>query len=215
MSQGPKSRTELDFLTAVERGEIVSQMTLSKRLNIAVGLINAILRRAMHKGYVKVKQAPYKRYAYYLTPKGFAEKSRLVTEYLEDSLSFFRTARNQYVELFQAARAAGVEQIVLVGGGELAEIAVLAASAEGITLLAVIDPESNQEKLHGVPIRARLADIADVQGVVITDAKAPQKTYEALREAAPALQLFAPPLLRVTPDRAALAEQAADAEAAE
>lgn len=215
MSQGPKSRTELDFLTAVERGEIVSQMTLSKRLNIAVGLINAILRRAMHKGYVKVKQAPYKRYAYYLTPKGFAEKSRLVTEYLEDSLSFFRTARNQYVELFQAARAAGVEQIVLVGGGELAEIAVLAASAEGITLLAVIDPESNQEKLHGVPIRARLADIADVQGVVITDSKAPQKTYETLREAAPALQLFAPPLLRVTPDRAALAEQAADAEAAE
>ena len=47
----------------------------------------------MKKGFVKAKAAPYKRYAYYLTPKGFNEKSRLVAQYLEVSLDFFRTAR--------------------------------------------------------------------------------------------------------------------------
>ena len=76
-------KTELDILAALESGEVVTQMTLAKRVGVAVGLINALIKRGMRKGYVKARSAPYKRYAYYLTPKGFAEKSRW------QSLQFF------------------------------------------------------------------------------------------------------------------------------
>ena len=71
-----RGHSELEFLTAVERGEVVTQKSLSQRIGIAVGLINALVKRSMVRGYVKARQAPYKRYAYYLTPEGFAEKSR-------------------------------------------------------------------------------------------------------------------------------------------
>src|SRR3546814_4310673 len=59
---------------------------------------SALLKRCAAKGLVKIQNAPARRYAYYLTPKGFAEKSRLVAEYLETSLHFFRGARSQYEE---------------------------------------------------------------------------------------------------------------------
>src|SRR3546814_6516309 len=98
-----KSDAELDFLTAIERGEVVTQVALKQRIGVSVGLINALLKRSVHNGYVKVRKVPYRRYAYYLTPQGFGEKSRLVAKYLETSLSFFREARSQYAELFERA----------------------------------------------------------------------------------------------------------------
>jgi hypothetical protein len=107
VSRESKVGSELEFYSALERGEVVSQMSLSKRVGVAVGLINALLKRSMNKGYVKARQAPYKRYAYYLTPKGFAEKGRLVAEYLDVSLHFFREARDQYAALFRKARLKG------------------------------------------------------------------------------------------------------------
>lgn len=195
----PKSDTDLSFLSAVERGEVVSQSTLAQRLGIAVGLINALLKRAVSKGYVKVRQAPYKRYAYYLTAKGFAEKSRLVGEYLETSLHFFRLARLEYSELFQRARNARLETLVLAGDGELAEIALLAAAAEGVRLRAIIDPASNQERRHGLPVLKSL-DLLDMppDAVILTAAREPQRLYEELRAANPSLVIQAPALLRIT-----------------
>src|SRR3546814_4258399 len=93
-----------------------------------------------------------RRYAYYLTPKGFAEKSRLVAEYLETSLHFFRGARSQYEEAFAALAARGIHRIALVGSGELAEIALLSASSAGVTVVAIIAPERNIASFHGRPI---------------------------------------------------------------
>jgi DNA-binding MarR family transcriptional regulator len=196
----PKTDTDLNFLTAVERGEVVSQSTLAQRLGIAVGLINALLKRAVNKGYVKVRQAPYKRYAYYLTAKGFAEKSRLVGEYLESSLQFFRLARLEYSEIFQRVRTMRQENLVLAGDGELAEIALLSANAEGVRPRAIIDPASNQEYRHGVPILKSL-DLLDTPPdvVILTASKEPQRLYEELRTANPSLAIQVPALLRITP----------------
>src|SRR3546814_11880534 len=67
-------------------------------MGVALGLANALLKRCAAKGLVKIQNAPARRYAYYLTPKGFAEKSRLVAEYLEPSLHFFRGSRSQRSE---------------------------------------------------------------------------------------------------------------------
>ena len=144
MAADTRIQSELDVLTAVEQGTVVTQATLTKRIGISIGLINALLKRAILKGYVKTRQAPYKRYAYYLTPEGFTKKSRLVTEYLEHSLHFFRSARSQYAELIATAKAAGMTRLVLVGSGGLAEIALLAAWGEGVTLAGVIDPKTNE-----------------------------------------------------------------------
>jgi len=117
----------LGLLTAVEANSQLTQRSAAKELGVALGLVNAYLKRCIRKGLIKVKQAPANRYAYYVTPKGFAEKSRLTVEYLSVSLAFFRSARSQCSDLFAECVARGHTRIALAGVGELAEIATLCA----------------------------------------------------------------------------------------
>src|SRR5712692_3825163 len=98
-----KTRIILGLLDSVERGGAQSQRRLASELGIALGLVNAYLKRCVRKGLVKVSQAPARRYAYYLTPQGFAEKSRLTVEYLSYSFGFFRQAKADCAALLQAA----------------------------------------------------------------------------------------------------------------
>jgi len=194
----PKLVTELDFLSSLEQGEPVTQMRLSKRVNVSIGLVNALLKRAMHKGYVKARSAPYRRYAYYLTPRGFAEKSRLVASYLESSLAFFRAARQEYGELFAGARRAGVRRIALAGNGELAEIALLAAREADVEIVAVVDRLSNEDQFHGIPIVRAVEDLRGAEALVITESRRPQQTFDLLVQSASGARILAPELLRIT-----------------
>src|ERR1043165_7627466 len=86
-------RILLGLLESVERDGAQSQRKLASELGIALGLVNAYMKRCVKKGLLKIGQAPARRYASYLTPHGFAEKSRLTVEYLSISFSFFRRAR--------------------------------------------------------------------------------------------------------------------------
>lgn len=208
-----KAGSQLDFLTALERGEVVTQMSLSRRIDVAVGLVNAWLKRSINKGYVKARQAPYKRYVYYLTPMGFAEKGRLVAEYLESSLHLFRRARAEYAEIFQCAKRDGFERIVVVGSGELLEIALLTALAEGVSLQAVLDPHTNKSHRLGVKIVQSLTEVEAIDAVVIAETRTPQAIYEHLAKSLPKERVLAPALLRITPDRSALIQAAEAAEA--
>src|SRR5579872_932164 len=131
----------LGMLAAVEQGNSVTQRSLAKELGVALGLVNGYLRRCVAKGWIKVSTAPANRYAYYLTPRGFAEKSRLTAQYLTISFDFFRTARNQCLELIRFCELQGWRRVALCGKGELAEIMVLCAEIEAIDIVALLDPE--------------------------------------------------------------------------
>ena len=212
MSRDFRSHSELEFLSAIERGEVLTQMTLRKRIGVSVGLVNALVKRGISSGYVKARRAPFKRFAYCLTPRGFSEKSRLVAAYLENSLAFFRAARNEYTDIFARACADGRSRLVLIGGGELAEIAVLAAWGEGLNLLALLDLETNRDQHYGLRVIRALEEIGPFDAVVITDSRAPQQTYDEMRERLPEAQVLAPPLLKITRDRADLIAAARETE---
>ncbi len=107
------------LLTSIERDSAVTQRKLAGDLGIALGLANAYLRRCVRKGLVKVSQVPLNRYAYYLTPQGFAEKSRLTAEYLAYSFDFFRRARQDCSEVLRQCAARGWRRVVLYGGGRI------------------------------------------------------------------------------------------------
>ena len=103
------ARIVLGLLESVERDGAQSQRKLASDLGIALGLVNAYLKRCVKKGLLKIGQAPARRYAYYLTPHGFAEKSRLTVEYLSSSFSFFRHAREDCAERTEGGACARLE----------------------------------------------------------------------------------------------------------
>src|SRR6185437_15364109 len=140
------SRIMLGLLDVVEQDRAQSQRLLASELGIALGLVNAHIKRCIKKGLVKVRSAPPRRYAYYLTPQGFAEKSRLTVEYLSYSFSFFRQAKTDCSELFKAASARNVDSVLLAGQSDLAEIAALCAMEHGIKIAGVVQKGAVKEQ---------------------------------------------------------------------
>ncbi len=198
MADKAKAQSEIDFLAELERGDVITQMSLAKRVSVSVGFVNALLKRAVKKGFVKAKAAPYKRYAYYLTPKGFQEKSRLVAEYLETSLDFFRLARGEYAELFVRAKSCGHSKFVLAGDGELIEIALLAASEVGVEVLGVYSPGSNVAQKNGQNVLSSIEDMPAVDGIVIVESRTPQIVYDEIAGKLDPEKIVTPDFLRVT-----------------
>jgi hypothetical protein len=194
----------LNVLSAVERDSHLTQRRLSRDLGIALGLANAYLRRCIGKGLVKVGQVPLNRYAYYLTPQGFAEKSRLTVEYLTWSFEFFRRARKQCSELLALCAAAGGGRIVLFGTGELAEVALLSAGEMDVEVLCVVDPHARENRCGGRPVVADIAAAEALCGergfdaLMVTDLRDPHRSYQTMLAIAAARNL--PPERILVPD---------------
>jgi DNA-binding MarR family transcriptional regulator len=186
----------LGLLESVERDGGQSQRRLASELGIAVGLVNAYVKRCVKKGLVKVRAAPTRRYAYYLTPQGFAEKSRLTVEYLSHSFSFFRQARLECVKVLAEARRQGWSRIVLAGVSDLAEIARICALEQGIEIISVVDPNASVTTFVGLPV---VASFDAVQGsfdaVVVTDLRAARQMYDYAATRIAADRILAPSLL--------------------
>src|SRR5579862_9074528 len=164
------SRIMLGLLAAVEQDRAQSQRLLASELGIALGLVNAYLRRCVKKGLVKVTQVPARRYMYYLTPIGFAEKSRLTVEYLSVSLGFFRQAKAECSALFASASARGLSRIAFAGISDLAEIAMICALNGDIKIIAIVDGKAAVKNYMGVPVVASFADLPEAcDAVLITD----------------------------------------------
>ena len=88
-------------------------------------------------------QAPARRYAYYLTPQGFVEKSRLSLEYLTYSFKFFRQAKLDCLNAFEAARSRGIARVALDGVSDIAEIATICARERSIEIVAIVDGKTD------------------------------------------------------------------------
>lgn len=188
----------LGLLQAVDEDSTVTQRSVAGQLGIALGLANAYLKRCVKKGLIKVKQVPPNRYAYYLTPKGFTEKSRLTAEYLSSSFNFFRRARRECGELMERCRARGWSRIALCGVSDLGEIAVLCAREHEIELAGFVAPGlEGASEFGGLRVAASLTELGSVDAVILTDLQAPQATFDRLRAVLSEERILTPRLLRV------------------
>ncbi len=211
MSDLPDQETQstLPMLDAIGSGRKVTQRALAANLGIALGLANLYLKRCIKKGLVKMRKAPARRYAYYLTAKGFAEKTRLTAKFLSKSFDFFRSARQDCDEVLAACVARGHRRVALVVASDLAEIAVLAALDSEVEVIAVVDASTNRTRLAGIAVARDLGAVADADAVIVTDIKNPQAIYDDLIKELDPTRVLTPSLLRVTRQSEALALEAA------
>src|SRR5262249_52910992 len=158
----------------------------------ALGLANAYLRRCVRKGLIKVSEVPRRRYAYYLTPQGFAEKSRLTATYLSDSFSFFRKARTQCAEIFALAAARRQRRLALLGGGDLAEIARLVARERPVEIVGVIAAGNDAARLA-----TEVTAIGALDAIVVTALVDPRGALGAALHLFGAERAYVPAILRV------------------
>jgi DNA-binding MarR family transcriptional regulator len=206
----PNSIT-LGVLSAIEVDDRATQRVISQELGIALGLTNAYLKRCVRKGFVKVRQIPANRYAYYLTPQGFAEKSRLTAVYLSSSFNFFRSSREQCSGLLEICERKRWTRVALAGCGDLAEIATLCRREDSdVEIIGIIntsgsDPDAlAPERFVGLPVVDRLTDLAKVHAVVVTDIRNAQRVFDGLSKAIPSERVLTARLLNVSREQPVL-----------
>jgi DNA-binding MarR family transcriptional regulator len=163
---GAEHFRSLQILDELSNDDSLTQRDLSSRLGIALGLVNSYIKNLIAKGYVTVKTIPTKRYAYYLTPKGFAEKTRLTYDLLHDYTRIYREARSNLKNLFHDLQTAGVKKIVFAGADEVAEIAYISLQETHLELMDVVDDGAAGKNFFGRPIKP-LEAVKDMQYDII------------------------------------------------
>lgn len=151
------------LLTHIEATPIASQRSLARELGIALGLTNLLLRRLVRKGMVKIVEATPNRLMYCITPEGIAEKARLSRTYLENSIQFYREARERIRERFDVLSTGWVSQddtttvsekrVVFYGTGEVAEIGYVCLQDTDLTLVGVVG-EGRSTAFFGLPVNS-------------------------------------------------------------
>ncbi len=171
------------LLDEISRGESLTQRDLSKRLGLALGLVNSYIKNLASRGYITVSTIPRKRYTYYLTPRGLAEKTRLTYRHLQNFTNLYRVARKDFQRLFAALEGSEFEKIVFCGVDETAEIAYLSLMERQMTLAGVVDPEK-KGNFFSYPIR-EIGEIGEIDYdmVVITSFRSGSALKERLVEA--------------------------------
>lgn len=196
-----ESEITLGLLNAVHDNSSITQRLVARDLGIALGLANAYLKRCIRKGHIKVKQIPSNRYAYYLTPQGFAEKTRLTADYLTYSFTFFRRARKQCLAALQECEHHNWKRVVLAGTSELSEILTLTAGDTKITIVGIVDKGFKHKRFAGLEVFSCLNEISQIDAVVITDVNNPQDCFDRLLNQWPRDRIIAPPILGIVDEK--------------
>lgn len=185
----------LEILEAIEEQSDVTQRHLAHRTGVALGLANLYLKRCVRKGLVKIQQVPANRYLYYLTPKGFAEKSRLTAQFLSSSFAFYRKAGDSCSEAFTVCKQRKWKNILLCGASELAEIAALRAIEHGIRIVGVYDPKIDQKEFLNKKVFKSIKDCDAFDGCLLTDLNDPATSLTELTRLVKSEQIITPNIL--------------------
>ena len=174
---------ELKLFKEISRTKVHSQRSISKNLDVALGLANAMIKKFVNKGFLKLKQAPMKRYFYYLTPRGLVEKAKLTKEFLESSLEFYTKARKDYEEQFKILKCSK-KKIIFVGKSELTEIAILASKIQNVNVDLLYSPTTKDKYFCGLKVINKL-DLKKLTSLntcfVLTEFSKPKGTYRKLK----------------------------------
>ena len=175
---------ELRLLTEVEETPDITQRELSKRVGIALGLTNILLRNLAHKGYLRVAQATWKRRLYTLTPEGFSHRVRLMATYIHQVLDHYQSVRQTLREQLAPLALNEESRVAIYGTSEFAELIYLGLKELSIEEIDVYDSESIPERRFlGMPVR----DVSVLQSksydrVVIGYLKPSSSTISELQE---------------------------------
>ncbi len=187
----------LELLDAVGKQSNVSQRRLANNMGIALGLANSYLKRCIRKGYIKISEAPANRYLYYLTPKGFAEKSRLTAKYLSSSFAFYRRAGDSCVDVFSKCETRDWRKIMLYGMSDLAEIATLRAHERDIKIVGILDPHTERRRFAGVTVWHSFQQVEPFDVCMLTELNSPLLSYEQLLKKVDKEHILIPDILRL------------------
>ena len=159
---------ELEILKQIEESPTLTNRTAATRLGVSVKLAHETLKRMVSRGLLHVKKLNSRRWDYFLTPSGIAEKARLTVEFVEFSMEFYREARRQSAQVCRELSEENLKTVALLGSGDIAEIVYLGIQEWDLTLLGVFDDGADKESFMGVDVQpATTLKLTDAAAIIV------------------------------------------------
>ena len=117
---------EYKLLSQVSKDPTVTQREISQKLGFSLGMTNILLKRLIHKGYIKISQLNRRKVKYFLTPKGIAQKIKRTHQYLSYTFHSLKEIKTKIQLLLLAEYKKGRRKFIILGDGELADITEIA-----------------------------------------------------------------------------------------
>jgi predicted transcriptional regulator len=139
-------KPELDTLLELKENPSLSQRTLAHRLNISLGLTNAIIKNLIHRGLLKAKKDTGRKLLYIITPQGMANVSRLMYNRFQETLHYYHYTKDLLTTYLIKLYQQGEKTVNIYGTGQLAEITYYAGTSTPLKLNAIISDDPSKEK---------------------------------------------------------------------
>ena len=187
----------LRILSDINNGIFHSQRKISRQLGISAGLANSYVKRCLKKGLIKLQTVPKKRYIYYLTPKGFIEKSKLTAEYLSSSFSLYRNMRKDCLKILTKCKKKN-NKIFLYSASELSEVFILTAKEINLEFYGIVIPNSNLKNFFGIKVFPKVSkNSVKIETIILCDIQNSYDTFLKLKKFFPKKEIIAPQILNI------------------
>jgi len=142
----PHDIRELNLLQELERNPVISQRELSHKFGIALGVTNACLKRMARRGWIRMMDQDHRKIGYFLTPKGFAEKTKLTLHLISWTVQHYSTLKDIIGARLLEIQNKGAERVVFYGMSDEMEIAYVTLQGLNLKLVGIVEDEDKIDK---------------------------------------------------------------------
>ena len=141
----------LDTLLELKQNPSLSQRSLAHRLNISLGLTNAVLQNLIHRGWIKAQKMTGRKILYLITPQGMARVTNLVYDRFRETQHYYQYTKELLTSYLTDLYTKGKRRATIYGINQLAEIIYISILDSPLRLNSVItdDPSSSKKKFLG------------------------------------------------------------------
>ncbi len=135
-------KNELNALLEIKENPLTTQRSLSHKLNISLGLTNAILQNLIHRGWVKVQKLTGRKILYLITPKGMARATNLIYDRFRETQHYYQYTKELITSYLMGLYNQGMRRAAIYGTNQLSEITYLSLLDSPLRLHPIITPVS-------------------------------------------------------------------------
>ena len=142
-------KNELNTLLEIKDNPSLSQRSLAHKLNISLGLTNAILQNLIHRGWVKAKKLTGRKILYLITPQGMARATNLIYDRFRETQNYYQYTKELLTSYLTDLYNKGKRRAIIYGTNQLAEITYLSLLDSPLKLHSILSDDPSRKKFLG------------------------------------------------------------------
>ena len=143
------TKKHLDTLLELKDDPSLSQRSLAHKLNISLGLTNAILQNLIHRGWIKAKKLTGRKILYLITPQGMARATNLIYDRFRETQNYYQYTKELLTSYLTDLYHQGKRKAIIYGTNQLAEITYLSLLDSPLKLHSILTDDTSKKKFLG------------------------------------------------------------------